>query len=67
MKEILNALDIALKDQSKDRLANYQKQLNFLLKGLKFCNPITVDLLIKITERLNVNSNTSLKWKKQNI
>lgn len=61
MKEILNTSDIAFKDQSEDRLANYQKQLNFLLKGLKFCNPITVDLLIKIIEILNVNSNTSLR------
>jgi hypothetical protein len=61
MKEIMNTSDTALKDQSKDKLICYQRQLNFLLKGLKFCKPITVNLLIKIIERLDINSNSLLR------
>lgn len=54
MKEILTTSDTALKDQSKDILY----RLNFLLKGLKLCEPITGNLLIRIIDRLNINSNT---------
>jgi hypothetical protein len=43
--------------QGKDIL----NKLNFLSKGLKFCKPITGNLLSKIIERLNINSNTLLR------
>lgn len=56
MKEILTTSDTALKDQSKDTLNNYRRQLNFLLKGLKNCEPITGNLLIRIIERLDVTN-----------
>jgi hypothetical protein len=56
MKEIANTSDTALKDQSKDKLINYQKQLKFLLKGLKPCKQIHDDLLIKLIVRINANN-----------
>ena len=58
MKEILNTSDTALKDQSKDTFNNYRRHLNFLLKALKNCEPITGNLLIRIVERLDINSNS---------
>lgn len=56
MKETLNASDTALKDQSEDKLNNYQRQLKFLLKGLKTCEPIHDDLLIRLIVCINTNN-----------
>jgi hypothetical protein len=61
MKEILNTSDSALKDQSKDTFNNYRRHLNFLLNALKNCEPITGNLLIKIIDRLEINSNSLLR------
>jgi hypothetical protein len=61
MKEILNTSDTALKGQSKDTFNNYRRRLNFLLKALKNCEPITGNLLIRIVERLDINSNSLLR------
>lgn len=61
MKEIHNTSDTALQDQSKDKLICYRRQLNFLLKGLKNCEPITGNLLIRIIERLDIHSNSLLR------
>ena len=61
MKEILNTSDTALKDQNEDKLNNYQKRLNSLVKALKLCKPITGNLLIRIIEKLDINSNTVLR------
>ena len=43
-----------LKPNSKDTL----NKLNFLLKAVKLCEPITGDLLIRIIEKLLNNANT---------
>ena len=56
MKETLNTSDTALKDQSEGKLNNYQRQLKFLLKGLKPCEPIQDDLLISLIIRINANN-----------
>ena len=61
MNEILNTSDTALKDQSEDKLNNYHKQLNSLVKALKLCKPITGTLLIRIIEKLDINSKTLLR------
>ena len=57
MKEILNTSDTALKDQSKITL----NKVKSLIDGLKLCKPITGNLLIKIIERLDINSNSLLR------
>lgn len=49
---------LILKVYNKKDILN---KLNFLSKGLKFCKPITGNLLSKIIERLNINSNTLLR------
>lgn len=56
MTEILTTSDTALKDQSKDKLSNYKRQLKFLLKGLKPCEPIHDDLFISLIVRINANN-----------
>ena len=56
MKEILNTSDTALKDQNEGKLTNCQRQLKFLLKGLKPCEPIHDDLLISLIVRINANN-----------
>ena len=56
MKEILNTSATALKDQSEDKLNDYQRQLKFLLKGLKPCEPIHDDLLIRLIVCINSNN-----------
>ena len=56
MNEILNTSDTALKDQSEGKLNNCQRQLKFLLKGLKPCEPIRDDLLISLIVRINANN-----------
>ena len=61
MNEILNTSHTALKDQSEDKLNNYQRRLNSLVKALKLCNPITGTLLSRIIEKLDINSNTLLR------
>lgn len=61
MKKVLTTSDTALKDQSEDKLNNYQRRLNSLVKALKLCNPITGTLLSRIIEKLNINSNTLLR------
>ena len=45
-----------MKDQSKEKINNYQRQLKFLLKGLKPCEPIHDDLLISLIVRINANN-----------
>lgn len=56
MKEIANTSNTALKDQSKDTL----NKIIFLLKGLQHCKPISGNLLFRIVEKIDVNSNTVL-------
>lgn len=56
MKEIFTTSGTALKDQSKEKINNYQRQLKFLLKGLKPCEPIHDDLLISLIVRINANN-----------
>lgn len=56
MKEILITSDTALKDQIKNKQIEYQRQLKFLLKGLKPCEPIHDDLLINLIVRINANN-----------
>lgn len=48
-------------NQGKDTFNNYRRHLNFLLKALKNCKPITGNLLIRIIERLDINSNSLLR------
>ena len=57
MKEILNTSDTALQDKSKDTL----NKINFLVKGLKLCDSITGNLLNKLIDKIDVNSNTVLR------
>lgn len=56
MKEIANTSNTALKDQSKITL----NKVKSLIDGLKLCKPITGDLLIRLIEKININSNTVL-------
>jgi hypothetical protein len=56
MKEILMTSDIALMNERKEKLANNEKQLRVLLKGLKPCEPIKDDLLISLIVRINANT-----------
>ncbi len=56
MKDTLNTSDTALKDQSEGKINNCQRQLKFLLKGLKPCKPIPDDLLISLIVRINANN-----------
>jgi hypothetical protein len=57
MKEIANTSNTALKDQSKITL----NKLKSLIAALKLCEPITGNLLIRIIDRLDINSNTVLR------
>lgn len=57
MKEIANTSNTALKDQSKITL----NKLKSLIDALKLCEPITGNLLIRIIDRLDINSNTVLR------
>lgn len=54
----VNSLSITT---DKDTLKVYQKQLNFLLKGLKFCEPVPGNLLIRINDKLCKNAYTLLR------
>ena len=56
MKEIANTSNTALKDQSKITL----NKVKSLIDGLKLCKPITGDLLIRLIEKIDINSNTVL-------
>lgn len=51
IKHSLNSNNL---EQGKDIL----NKLNFLLKGLKFCKPITGSFLVRIIEKVDINSNT---------
>ena len=56
MKKIVNTSNTALKDKSKGTL----NKIIFLAKGLQHCEPINGNLLLKIVEKIDVNSNTVL-------
>ena len=58
MKEILNTSDTALINQNEDKLNNYQRQVNSLVKALKLCHPITGTLLFRIIEKIDINYET---------